>query len=150
MAGGIFGFEDQPQSGSVSPRQVGAILQQRQQGYPESQSQADVGMKEPPTISRSLVAGEGQLGPSMESQHARLRAIGAALAGGSGAVSDQPLTEHSATATNVAIAEAMTRLGNGGNPNRANILKSPENMRRLKALGMSDVELELLSRSGAI
>lgn len=93
--------------------------------------------------------------PSMgDPQDAALRLDGARRMAGGGQIDDTADREdpgvHSANAVNVAVGEALTRMGGGYTTNPDRFKPRENNVRQLQHLGLSEVEAQLLVRSGGV
>lgn len=135
-----FGYVRMPQQPTPPAEAVGMALLQRGQ-----QQQAA------PTMGRPDYPEPGDTPDA--SPDAGLRAQGAHRMTGPGQMDDSlPLDDgHSINALNVAVGEALTRLGGGYQTNINNPFKDRTNhVRQLRQLGLSEVEAQLLVRSGGI
>jgi hypothetical protein len=138
MAGG-FGFQNYgSQRKTPSSEAVGQALMQRGQ---------DPGLMAP--AEQPFGMGQQAAPPSDQA----LREDGARRMGGAGQIDDNASEDddvHSANAVNVAIGEALTRAGGGyaTSPNR--FRDEAGKLRQLQQLGLSQVEAQLLLRTGGL
>ena len=147
MAGAMYGFVRQPQQRSMDPAEVGMRLMQRAQEPPAPPESPPVG--EPAPLVNPKVMEDGEFGPSLEDRSS-MQQIAAQLMGGGLGIPERALQDHDDPATAQAVGEMLSHLGAGGNPNRVNLVKSDRNPALLRKHGLSDTEVELLSRSGVI
>lgn len=82
-----------------------------------------------------------------------LREDGARRMTGAGQIDDAGHEDdgvHSANALNVAVGEALTRMGSGYTTNANPFKDRAEHIRQLQQLGLSEVEAQLLARTGGV
>ena len=140
MAGG-FGFSKYPQRPAPSAQDVGAsLLQQGQMATP-----TDPGM----APAQPMMAESG--GDAIMADQ-RLRQEGAFRMGPSGQVPDSGTDDgmHSANAVSMAVGEALTRQGGGYTTNLNPFKDTAGHVRQLMQLGLSEIEAQLLVRTGGV
>jgi hypothetical protein len=96
--------------------------------------------------------GPGQMAPAAPSDLA-LREAGAGKMTGPGQIDDNATDDdgaHSANAVNVAIGEALTRMGGGYKTNPNPFKDRARHMQNLQQLGLSEIEAQLLARTGGV
>ena len=138
---GAFGFPKFPQRPTPASQDVGMALLQRGQ-----QQHAPASM--PP-----MMAGPDAGAPAPSDPDAAVRAAGAQKMGGPGQIDDNAADHdgtHSANAVNVAVGEALTRLGSGYSTNSNPFKDRARHIQNLQQLGLSAIEAELLSRTGGV
>lgn len=133
---GAFGFQKMPQRPAPDGQAVGMALIQQGQQPQQAPPQPMMAPQEP---------------AYGDEQEAALRRDGAQRMGAPGQMHDVP-TEgaHSANALNVAVGEALTRVGSGYETNADPYKPHAENARQLMHLGLSDVEAQLLIKTGGV
>lgn len=139
MAGG-FGFPSYPQRGTPRAQDVGAALEARAQA-PTAGAPASG-----PPMAAPAMAQEGD-------DMAPIRLQGAVKMGAPGQMNDdldRGDGEHSANALNVAVGEALTRMGGGYATNPNPHKDRARNVRLLQQLGLSETEATLLAQTGGI
>lgn len=141
MAGG-FGFSRYPQRPAPSAQEVGASLLQQGQMAPAGPAMAPA--------SPMMAGPEAGGNPLAEAQ--RLRAEGAYRMGAPGQMPDSGEEEgmHSANAVSVAVGEALTRQGGGYTTNPNPFKDTTGHVRQLMQLGLSEIEAQLLVRTGGV
>lgn len=138
-----FGFAKYPQQPTPSSQAVGqALMQQGQQPQPPAPMMAPadpLGVAEQRTAATAIES------------HA-LRARGALQMTGPGQIASEPdVTDgHSTNALNIAVGEALTRMGSGYQTNPNPFKNRTGNMRQLQQLGLSATEAHLLAESGGV
>ncbi len=153
MAGG-FGFQKYPQRGTPSSEAIGMALMQ--QGMAQSvQQDANAGIA-PSAAPFGSMAGPSVTQPGvampLAPEAAAQRLDGARRMGAPGQIDDSVPVEdgHSLNAINIAVGEALTRMG-GGNAVATNPYKDrARSIRNLQQLGLSSTEAELLAETGGI
>lgn len=136
MAGG-FGYElPQSQPAAGRPEQVGRSLMLRGQMAREAPAPSMMAPVMPDPMT------EGQM----------LRQAGAQRTGGPGQI-DTPADEdgaHSPNAINIAVGEALTRLGGGYKTNPNPLKPHGRNVAQLMQLGLSPTEAQLMVQTGGV
>lgn len=147
MAGG-FGFQKYPQQGTPNAEAVGMALMQQGQGPPMG------GAPAPMSAAPMAPTGAG-IGAGSTDADASLRGEGAVRMTGGGQIGamqggDPDEHGHSTNALNVAVGEAMTRLGGGYSTNPNPYKDRAGHMRQLMQLGLSQTEAHLLAETGGV
>jgi len=149
MPGG-FGFANySSQRKTPSSEAVGAALLQRGQGAGQA-APADMPYGPGQMAPAEQPFGPGQMAPPSDFA---LREDGARRMGGAGQIDDNASEDdgaHSANAVNVAIGEALTRMGGGYTTNPNPFKPRDRAIQNLRQLGLSDVEAQLLVKSGGV
>lgn len=148
MPGG-FGFQNySSQRKTPSSQAVGQALLQRGQGAGEM-APAEMPMGPGQMAPTMPATGPGQMAPPDQS----MREEGARRMTGAGQVDDAVEPDdgsHSPNAVNVAIGEALTRMGGGYTTNPNPHKDRERHMRLLQQHGLSATEAQLLVESGGV
>ena len=146
MPGG-FGFARYPQRPTPSSEAVGMALMQRgqmAQGQP---------MQPGPGAALETGSPDGGFQSPAAPPDSALREAGAGKMTGPGQIDDNATDDdgaHSANAVNVAIGEALTRMGGGYKTNPNPFKDRARHMQNLQQLGLSAIEAQLLARTGGV
>lgn len=143
MAGG-FGFTP-PQAPRPNGQQVGSALMARGQ----------MGQMAPPTAMPGveMPMSSEQENAIMASSGRAMREAGAKKMGAAGQIDDAPIDDgagHSPNALNIAVGEALTRMGGGYKTNPNPHKDRDRSMRQLMQLGLSETEAGLLVATGGV
>lgn len=155
---GAFGFVKQPQRGTPSAEQIGQALMQ-QGGMPMGGmgpgQAAPAPMPSGPGQAAPYQGNPGGMGPMPSGPDvmgpAALRADGARRMTSPGQMPDMGGIEeegHSANALNIAVGEALTRMGGGYMTNPNPYKPRERTAQNLQQLGLSAIEADLLIRTG--
>ena len=126
-----FGFAAYPLKPSPATQAVGAaLLQRRQQPYGPMDRPAPQPGVETATPATIRMEGAKRMGGPMQLDHAELP------------------DGMNANAINVAIGEAMTRVGGGNQPNPNPFKPRQRSLQQLQALGLSPIEAQLMIQTG--